>query len=387
MSYLNAVLSAAPLLLRKWDKKERLALQDAVRIAVPKHRAAACLRHRLGSSGVTVSATAEGGTRLGGVMVCDASHVCPVCHHRKMAEDKALLAEIVSQHYAAAGFMVDAVLTVPHRAGEALADVLDRLDTAWNALRSKPLWRQLSIELGIVGCIRRLEVTLGTNGWHPHYHVSFLCDWAFTKGIKGHTRHKAMDDAFSIVAGSWSDAGKRAGIAVCLYAQAAVTIIEAVDAAKAVAYNAKNMGFAGKSSSLTPMDLLRIINQAAAPSVALAARKLFAEYANAIHGRHTMSYLGTAKEAKSSIKGKSTAPKSLPKAEKLGTLSPIAWSAVVTGGLRWAVAQVTTRCELVALVLKAALLAGYSSIPVGWVMVTPESKTVIDVKSMPGGAC
>lgn len=384
-NHLNAVLSAAPLLKREWNKKERLALQNAVRIAQPKHRASACLRHRLGASSVAVSATKEGQTRLGGLMVCNASHVCPICHHNKMAEEKATIAEIVAEHYGAGGFMVDAVLTIPHTAGESLAKVLDRLESVWKSLRSKPIWRDLANELGIVGCIRRLEVTLTANGWHPHYHVSFLCDWRAAKGIKGDTRHAALADVHALVAGRWSEAGKRAGIKVCLYAQAAVAIVAAVDAAKAVAYSIKNMGYGeGKDDSLSPMDLLRIIDQITDPAVTYAAKRLFAEYATAIKGKHTLSYLGTARAAKAAIAADEAeeAP-SRDEAERLGTISVEGWHAVVKGRLREAVAQVATREELATLVLHAASIAGYTSIPVGWLTLASATKTVIGVKSIP----
>lgn len=385
MSYhRNAVLSAAPLLKREWSKKERLALQNAVRITLPKHRASACLRHRLGASAVAVSATKEGHTRLGGLMVCNASHVCPICHHNKMAEEKATIAEIVAGHYGAGGFMVDAVLTVPHTAGESLAKVLDRLESVWKSLRSKPIWRELANELGIVGCIRRLEVTLTANGWHPHYHVSFLCDWRAAKGIKGATRHAALADVHALVAGRWSEAGKREGIKVCLYAQAAVAIVAAVDAAKAVAYNAKNMGYGEGNDSLTPMDLLRIIDQITDPAARYGAQRLFAEYATAIKGKHTLSHLGTARTAKAAIAvSKEEEVPSPDEVERLGTISVDGWNAVVKGRLREAVAQVATREELVALILRAACIAGYTSIPAGWLTSAPATKTVIVVKSNP----
>ena len=126
---IKAVLSAAASIQREWNKQQRLALQNAVRLALPKHRAAACMRHRLGMSDVTVNATASGKTRLGGLMVCDAFHVCPLCHQRKMAADKATITELVLKHYAAGGLLVDAVLTVPHHAREPLAVVLERLET------------------------------------------------------------------------------------------------------------------------------------------------------------------------------------------------------------------------------------------------------------------
>lgn len=377
MSYLKAVLSAASFLKREWNKQQRLALQNAVRFALPKHRASACLCHPLPASSVTVSATKSGGTRLGGLMVCDSFHICPVCHHKKMAEDRTTIAEMVGQHYAAGGFMIDAVFTVPHNSGEALSEVLGRLEQVWKSLRSKPIWRELTKGLGTIGCIRRLEVTLTNNGWHPHYHVSLLCDWRATTEIKGRNRHAALADAHALVAGRWAEAGKKAGIKVCLFAQAAVAIVDAVSAEKAVAYNAKNMGFGGKADSLTPMDLLRVIDQIGDPAAIVAAKRLFAEYAEAIRGKHVLSLLGTARDMKA------TAPKVKEAAERLGSISADGWGAVMAARLREEVAQVTTRERLAAIVLRAAIFGGYASIPTGWLTLTVETKTVIGVKSNP----
>ncbi len=379
MSYLKAVLSAAPLLKREWNKQQRLALQNAVRFVVPKHRASACLRHPLPASSVTVSATESGGTRLGGLMVCDSFHVCPVCHHKKMTQDKAAIAKMVGQHYAAGGFMVDAVFTVPHNSGETLSEVLGRLETVWKSLRSKPIWRELAKGLGVVGCIRRLEVTLTNNGWHPHYHVSLLCDWQETNEIKGRNRHAALADAHALVAGRWAEAGKKAGIEVCLFAQAAVAIVDAVSAEKAVAYNAKNMGFGGKATSLTPMDLLRVIDQIGDPAAIVAAKRLFTEYSEAIRGKHVLSLLGIARD----MKATTTAPKVKEAAERLGGISPDGWGAVMAAGLREEVAQVTTRERLAAIVLRAAIFGGYAAIPTDWLTLTMETKPVIGVKSNP----
>lgn len=380
MSYLSAVLSAAPHLKRKWDKKERMALQNAVCIALPKHRAAACLRHRLGNSDVAVSATEKGGTRLSGLMVCNAAHVCPICHHNKMAKDKAITADIVERHYVGGGYMVDAVLTVPHAAGESLVEVLARLEAAWKSLRSKPIWRELTDDLGIVGCIRRLEVTLTPHGWHPHYHVSFLCDWSITKSVRGHCREVVLAEVHALVAGRWSEAGRKTGIAVCLFAQAAVAIVAAVEAKKAIAYNAKNMGFSDKDGGLTPMDLLRIIDQDADATAVHAAKRLFSEYVDAFKGKHALSFLGAARSNKASTAEVDDKALNVDKGERLGTLSADAWNAVVKAAQRETVAQVRTRKELVVAVLRAAWSAGHTSIPIGWLTLTAETKTVREVK-------
>ena len=373
--------STGPLLKREWSKSERLALQNAVRIALPTHRASACLRHRLGTSPVTVTATADGKTRLGGLMICDAHHICPVCHHNKMAKDKGTVAEVVAAHYAKGGFMVDAVLTVPHYFGEPLVVVLERLNNTWSALRSKSIWKALSNDLGIVGCIRRLEVTFSANGWHPHFHVSFLCDWAAAKEIKGRNRRSVLEDAYALVAGRWSEAGTKAGVKVSMAAQSAVALIAAVDAAKAVAYNTKNMGFKEKQDSLTPMDLLRIIAQVSDPAAITAAKRHFVEYATDIKGKHVLSFYGTARAAKAAIEDVITTP-STP-VERLGAISPDAWRAVVLSQQREAVAQVKEREALTAAILLAARHAGYATVPPGWLTLAGETKTVVEVK----GAC
>lgn len=378
---IKAVLSAAASIEREWNKQQRLALQNAVRLALPKHRAAACMRHRLGMSDVTVNATASGKTRLGGLMVCDAFHVCPLCHQRKMAADKATITELVHKHYAAGGLLVDAVLTVPHHAREPLAVVLERLETVWRALRSKPLWRELENTLGAEGCIRRLEVTLTKNGWHPHLHVSFLCQGHTGIGERNESWVSALNDAHGSVAAIWARAGLKASVKVCLWAQAAVTVIATVNAERAVAYNLKNMGLGDKSDSVTPVDLLRLIDQVDDPAVIRAAKQLFNEYATAINGKHVLSLLGIAR----TLKGKALPPpRKQEESEQLGSISADGWHAVLSANLREKVAQVRTREELAALILRVATFCGYPDIPTGWLKLSRESKSVIEIKSPPG---
>lgn len=381
VSYVLAVLSAAPRLKREWNHRERLKLQNAARAALPDHRVAACLRHSLGTSGVAVTATGAGRTRLGGVMICDAHHVCPVCHSKKMAQDQHLGQQVVGRHYAGGGFTVDAVLTVPHGHDDRLADSLGRIDEVWAALRSKPVWHQLVRDLGVVGYVRRLEVTMTKNGWHPHFHTSFLCDWRAAEEVRGRSRAAVLADVHALMAGAWADAGRRLGMAVSLHAQAAVALVDASDGAKAVTYNTKNFGYgAGKRDSLTPFDLLRAVDQCADTVIVHAAKRLFAEYAEAIKGKHTLSFGGSARAAKGDA-SKPFIEEATPVSEdRLGIIASVAWKAVIKAGLRETTAQVTTRGELAATVLLAALWAGHATTPSGWLMLV-ESKTVIEVKS------
>ena len=252
--------------------------------------------------------------------------------------------------------------------------------TVWRALRSKPLWRELENSLGAVGCIRRLEVTLTKNGWHPHLHVSFLCQGHTGIGERNESWVSALNDAHGSVAAIWAKAGLKAGVKVCLWAQAAVTVIATADAERAVAYNLKNMGLGDKSDSFTPVDLLRLIDQVDDPAVIWAAKQLFNEYATAINGKHVLSLLGIAR----TLKGKALPPpRKQDESEQLGSISADGWRAVLSASLREKVAQVRTREELVALILRAATFCGHVAIPTGWLKVSGESKSVIEIKSPP----
>lgn len=379
MSHIKQVLSTIPFLHRDGGKYESGELQNIVREVLPDSRVGACFRHRLGGSSVVVSTTNRGTTRLGGLMICDAGHICPICHARKMAKEQQIVSRLVHDHYQAGGVLVDAVLTVPHRIDEPLATVLDRLNSTWRGLRGSPIWKGLTRELGIVGCVRRLEVTLGNHGWHPHLHVSFLCKLDLAQEIKGHSWRTALEDTFSIVASHWRAAGKKTGIAISEEAQAAVAIIGHVDAQRAVAYNTKNMGYCKKPTSLTPMDLLRVVAQANDGAIVCAAKRLFEEYATVIKGKHALTYIGSAKASRNTAVKSAEAVCAEVVEDTLGTVSPEAWRAIVKAGLREALAVVTSRREVVAIMLRAALGAGHVRIPLCWMRLafTVKTKTVI----------
>jgi hypothetical protein len=74
-----------------------------------------------------------------------------------------------------------ATFTISHRAGESLADVKRRLDTAYAyqfAGRWGVAWRRSH---RVIGTIRSLEITHGENGWHPHYHTLMVRNTANTQ--------------------------------------------------------------------------------------------------------------------------------------------------------------------------------------------------------------
>jgi hypothetical protein len=69
-------------------------------------------------------------------------------------------------------------LTVPHYAKDRLEDVLNGIQKALRTMKNRKKYKIIAVEIGLIGNIRTLEVTHGSNGWHPHFHILL-----FTKRI------------------------------------------------------------------------------------------------------------------------------------------------------------------------------------------------------------
>lgn len=70
-------------------------------------------------------------------------------------------------------------LTVRHRRGEALADLLAGVSKAWSKVNSCRAWkapRGIRRRYGIGHYVWFLEITHGDNGWHPHRHMVLLLE-------------------------------------------------------------------------------------------------------------------------------------------------------------------------------------------------------------------
>ncbi|MHB1644664.1 MAG: hypothetical protein ACYCS8_18765, partial [Acidithiobacillus sp.] len=61
--------------------------------------------------------------------------------------------------------------TVPHARRDDLASLRSSLSAARRRLFKDRAGRSLASAFGLVGSVSALEVTHGSNGWHPHGHV------------------------------------------------------------------------------------------------------------------------------------------------------------------------------------------------------------------------
>ena len=141
-----------------------------------KHRIGVCMRNlafkkshvELGYSEVHQRASYKN------LAVCGSIWICPVCA-AKVSEIRrqSLLAGITSHselHYYLLTF------TIGHKKQDRLSKLIDINTKAINATRSGKYWQSFKDQIGYIGTISTMEVTVNPSaaGWHPHKHVLLL---------------------------------------------------------------------------------------------------------------------------------------------------------------------------------------------------------------------
>lgn len=156
---------------RRWE------LQAAARRLLPAERVSSCFRaRRKGQVGVSVFRRADSSTYFGGLVVCGAPWVCPVCAAKISERRRGELLQAVSEWKALGGHLAFVTLTVPHSAHSVAFDLLDTL-LDLNRRMNSGRDRLSATVPSYVGQVRALEVTRGDHGWHPHLHaLLFLND-------------------------------------------------------------------------------------------------------------------------------------------------------------------------------------------------------------------
>jgi hypothetical protein len=138
-----------------------------------------------------------------GLQTCGNPWTCPLCGPKIAAERGADIALALTEHHARGGRVALVTLTLRHTRAERLLDLLDGLGGAWTAIRQNMGSRAL-LSAHSDGWIKRLEVTLGPNGWHPHLHLLIFLR-------PGTTEHQARQLAAGMYV-NWAGKLVRAGL-------------------------------------------------------------------------------------------------------------------------------------------------------------------------------
>jgi hypothetical protein len=158
----------------------RYELQSAARVLLPGERVAGCLRWvQDGSASVDVFHIIETqSARFGGLQTCGSPWACPVCSSKISERRKVDLRAGIATWESQGGCVVLVTYTLRHDLADDLAETLVGLLRARHAATTGKSWMLFKGRWLIAGSVRSIEVTSGSNGWHPHIHELLFLDGA-----------------------------------------------------------------------------------------------------------------------------------------------------------------------------------------------------------------
>jgi len=128
-------------------------------------------RPTLQSYGERKGGKSRGG--LVGTMKCGSGWECPACARAIQARDRETLhgcnLGFRKDHEAGGVYML--TMTVPHNKGHDFEALRRQVTGAFRWMQGKVRWKKKMETLGVRGTVRRLEVTHGPAGFHPHIHA------------------------------------------------------------------------------------------------------------------------------------------------------------------------------------------------------------------------
>lgn len=155
-------------------------LQHAAARLMSHERIAFCHRFSQGGAAVQVRA-AEGRAYLSGLQTCGSVWMCPCCAPKITEVRRAEIQQLADETRRDGGQLLMLTLTIPHQQGDQLKEIgadgedvgmLSRLSAAWRFFVSgRNALSRILEPFRYYGFVRALEVTHGSNGWHPHFHV------------------------------------------------------------------------------------------------------------------------------------------------------------------------------------------------------------------------
>lgn len=179
--------------------------------------------------------TEAGVVGFAGLKTCGRIWVCPTCNAKVMAKRAIEIGAGLAWTQASGFNVLWGSLTVRHNAGSDLAKLIEIQTAAWRHIVNSKYWRSinstqqishthtdscdpdcdrkrdviLTSKPGRVGYIRASEITIGDNGWHPHFHPIIIVQGSkeFARAIAkeiiklwiigvGLAKGDALDDTF-----------------------------------------------------------------------------------------------------------------------------------------------------------------------------------------------
>ena len=111
-----------------------------------------------------------------GLQTCGNVWTCPVCAARITEVRRQEIATAIDEAYKLGYQSAMVTFTFPHNNTMNLEDTLDKQAKALALFRRGNVWACYKKKIDFFGLIRALEITHGSNGWHPHTHELWLID-------------------------------------------------------------------------------------------------------------------------------------------------------------------------------------------------------------------
>ena len=169
-------------------------LQSVAKKALRNERVNICLTRSTGSDIAVWSHRKTQRAFFGGLMVCGSVWACPLCAS-KIAERRKLELQIAFyKHKATGGKIAMLTLTFSHKLYDDLGVLLHHFKLANKKFFESRVFRNVREEMNVIGRIRVLEVTYGSNGYHPHVHIAlFYFNDVFLEAIESDLLNKWID--------------------------------------------------------------------------------------------------------------------------------------------------------------------------------------------------
>jgi len=281
-------------ILTQFDPTLKWQLQALARVALPNHRINVCMRNiRADKHEVLVRQSLESlRTYYSNLMACGSVWACPVCapkiQHIRALEVRAAIDFWTEQ----GGTVVMPTHTTQHNRSDKLQELLKGFLLAMMKNTGQRAYTRFRNAYGIAHSVKALELTYGSNGWHPHAHTILFLE-----------QDADFEELAKEMFPMWKSAAVRAGLR-----EPSEKAFKVVNASEVRTYITK-MGTeyqwnaehelvkahskTGKGSSYSPFDFLRA-NLEKSDSHLLSR---FSEFAYTFHGRRQLVWSNGSKKA------------------------------------------------------------------------------------------
>lgn len=286
-------------------RAERYQLQRVAQLLLPESRVSHCsrwpLNYRADDPSVDVLLNrATGKASFGNLSVCGSVWHCPVCAAYITERRREELQHAVTEWAKRDGRIALMTLTFPHGIDEAAKGLIGKLAKARGRFFAERAFKKCMVDIGALGRVFALEITAGANGWHPHLHIlvfykldqeTALAEmerlrdyWA--KSVRRAGLGEINEHGFDVRGGDY------AAEYVAKFGKEPSTYQFWSAAHELTKSHIKR----GKNDSLTPFDLLRLVQAQVTVSIGDrtiapdAATALFMEYAETFHGRRQLTW-------------------------------------------------------------------------------------------------